>query len=155
MKVLPTILSAGLALVGAWTISSCAPQGKRAFDHADANDDNQLSVAEVEIALAEAIFLAGDANGDGVVTFEEWKLIYPKADPKKNAAHNTDGQPGLTLAETTVALEKNGAFEKLMAKIDTDGDGVVSKNEAGAFYDAFQAAEGETDLEKLESYIES
>ena len=155
MKPNPKLIQVILTLVIAILATSCAKKGVSAFDHADKNQDNQLSVAELEVALTEAIFIAADSNGDGIVTFEEWKLVFPKADEKNFAASNTDGQPGITLAEATVAIDKKGTFDKLLAKIDTNGDSIVSKEEAAVFYDAYQAAEGSTELEKLENVIES
>jgi hypothetical protein len=140
----------GVDLPAALFLVSC----ESAFEHADANDDNQLSVKEVDAALAETVHTAGDANQDGIVTYEEWKLVFPKADKKAFDKHDTDGS-GLTLEETIVTVDQDGTFDELIEKIDTNSDGIVDETEAGLFYDKYQTVEGDNDVMKLEAIINS
>jgi Ca2+-binding EF-hand superfamily protein len=144
--------SAATAALLALATASCEiPEG--AFEHTDSDDDGKLEVKELEVALTETVHVTGDTNRDGTLTLEEWTAVYPKADKDDFNKYDTDGTPGLSLEETTIALDDLGTFDILIAKIDTNKDGVIDKEEAAVFYDALQAADGDNDIQKLDNLL--
>jgi Ca2+-binding EF-hand superfamily protein len=125
------------------------------FERTDADGDSRLEVPELEAALAEMVHRTGDLDGDGNMTFAEWKRVYPKADRRSFERYDANGSGGLTLGETKVAIDREKVFDKLLSKIDVNADGVIDKTEAATFHDAMQAADGANDVQKLETILNS
>ena len=145
----PRFLLAGLC--GA-VLSSCATPPSP-FERADTDRDGLLDVSELEKRLAEALHEAGDANGDGTVTHEEWVVVYPQSNKALFNKYDTDGTRGLSIEEATTSLDQEGTFKKLMTKIDTNGDAVIDPQEAAVFHEAMQAADGGNDVQKLSNIL--
>lgn len=142
-------LALGVALGAA---ASCSAP-RQEMDCADTNHDGSLEVSELKRALAKGVHEASDLNGDGIVTFEEWKEVMPEADLKRFNKYNAEGTPGLSLAEAINAMEKEKTFDDLVAHIDTNNDGVIDPGEAEVFHDAMEAADGRNDVEKLNNLL--
>lgn len=136
-------LAGALALLG----SSCSSAAKRA----DLNKDGKISTEELNKVLVKAVFEAADENGNGSVTFEEWKQVFPDATKKKFTANNLGKSGSFTLEEALAYCKKHKTFDKLVAKIDSNGDGIIDKEEAGKFQDKMEAAEGSNEMQKLKT----
>lgn len=92
----------------------------------DTNKDGNFSREELLAASydkAEKKFKAADANGDGRVTMDE--INGKKLSVAKGADQNKDGV--ITWDEYKAHSAKN--VEKRLAKNDTNGDGMLSKDE--------------------------
>ena len=125
------------------------------FESADTDRDGALDVPELEAALVAAIHAAGDTNKDGEMTYAELEKVYASANRAKFGAADGDRSGTLSLKEVKNAMDKDNAFDKLMSKIDTNGDGIIDKVEAGRFHDAMEAADGASDLDKLKTILDS
>ena len=141
-----------LALLGAIAaITSCAQQ-QDAFTQADKDKDGKLSKPELGLVLLNAIYTAGDENGDSKITFEEWTKVDPKADKAGFALRDKDGDGAVTPAELKAYADGKKSFDKLFKSIDTSKDGFVQQEEAKVFHEKLSQTEGKTDLEKLINY---
>jgi Ca2+-binding EF-hand superfamily protein len=138
---------AGLACAAALLGSSCSSATKRA----DLNKDGKISTEELNNALVKAVFKAADENGNGSVTFEEWKQVFPDSTKKKFQAHDLGKEGAFTLEDALAYCSKNKTFDKLVAKIDSNGDGIIDKEEAGKFQDKMEATEGGNEVQKLKT----
>lgn len=104
------------------------------FDAIDADQDGKLSLAELEAHRA-AEFSAADTNGDGALDAGELsarmlaRLEGRLAERTQHMLDNkdNDGNGALSLAEMG-----NGPGADHFARIDTDNDGAISKEEAEA-----------------------
>lgn len=137
---------AALALVGAVLATGALAQqgpggneGRGAmllemFDGIDTDNDGKLTEAELE-AHRTAMFTASDANADGMLNADELAarqlarftetLAERTAKMIENRDNNGDGS--LSLAEM-----EEGPGMRNFARIDTDNDGAISKEEAQA-----------------------
>lgn len=147
-NILITICAAQVMLA-ALLVNSCSSAAKKA----DSNKDGKISTEELNQALVKAVFEAADENRNGSVTFEEWKLIFPEA--SKTEFHDTDlGKSGsFTLVEAFAYCEKQKTFDQLVKKIDSNGDGVIDKEEAGVFYDKMHETKGDNEVQKLKKLM--
>lgn len=96
----------------------------RMIHHADTNKDGRVSQAEMANALSRS-FAVLDTNGDGVLSKSELanrKASY-KAYRQQVKAERKAGQQ----AAGVIRMPK--AVGKRFAKIDANGDGVISKSE--------------------------
>ena len=137
-------LAAGLA--AALLFPACT--GSPAFDLADSDNDRKVSPKEFERYMLEAVFAEADGDGDGLVTFEEWKEANPGADPRKFVAPDRNGDKMVSPDEARAHFAKEGTWADLFRKMDTDNDGFVSSAEAIAFRDKMAAQSG-TPIQKL------
>ncbi len=142
-----------LAIAAIAVVASIATGCNRQFEKADANKNGKLETTELDTALAKSLHKAGDTNKDGSVTYTEWKAVYPKSNQATFNKYDTDGTSGLSLAESTAGLQGEGIFKKLSARIDTNKDGVIDKNEAATFHDAMEAADGANQVQKLNNLL--
>ena len=112
--------------------------GEKAFKKMDSDGDGKVTRTE-HAAGAQQMFTKCDTNSDGIVTAAEMDAAMAAKDDKhdkhdKKGKHhrtsadkireidsNNDGQ--LTLAE------HNAGAEKMFAKMDKNGDGVLSEDE--------------------------
>ncbi len=143
-----TSVQCGLGAATALFLAACAPQ-QAAFDLADADDDQKVSLQEFERYMLEAVFAEADADGNAKVTFEEWKAANPDADPEKFRAPDKDGDRMVSPEEAEAFFAKQGTWADLFDKIDTDNDGYVTSAEAVAFRDRMAALSGTT-LQQLQ-----
>ena len=138
---------AALACVATLLVSSCSSAAKRA----DLNEDGKISIEELNQALVKAVFEAADENGDGSVTFEEWKQVFPKTTKREFMAHDLGKSGAFTLKEAQAYCKKHKTFDKLVGKVDSNGDGIIDKEEAGNFQDKMEAAQGDNEVQKLKT----
>ena len=128
-------------------VAGCS--GSNAFRLADADKDSKVSPAEFDRYMLEAIFAEADANSDSKVTFEEWKSANPDADPVKFKVPDTDKDGSVTPAEAKRHFDRVGTMADLFAKIDTGGDGYLTKEEVRAFKQKLESQSGSTPIQKL------
>ena len=132
-------------------LAACA--GPSGFDLADKNANQKISPKEFETHMLKAVFAESDANGDSLVTFEEWKAANPNAEPAKFSVPDTNRDQKVSLKEAEVHFEKEGTWDDLFDKIDTDNDGFITSAEATAFNDKMEALSG-TPIQKLSQAAE-
>lgn len=99
------------------------PQAK--FRRADLNRDRKLSKQEFTDGAAILIFQKFDANQDGVVTIEEWRVVEGTGDDAgfKKRDPNRDGK--ITLPEAKQMVSTGQRFSRLFADLDANNDGFV------------------------------
>lgn len=146
-QILLTISCAAVTAATALLGSSCSSAMKRA----DVNDDGKISTTELNRVLVVAVFEAADKNGDGIVTYDEWKLVFPEVTKEKFQANGLGESGSFTLEDALAYCKKHKVFDKLVAQIDSNGDGIIDKQEAGDFQDEMKAAEGSNDVQKLKT----
>jgi Ca2+-binding EF-hand superfamily protein len=129
-----------IGILAACSLALCAApaafaehEADKHFKMMDANGDGKVSRAE-HAAGAKKMFEQCDANRDGIVTAAEMDAsmakqgMKPASDEKSSAEkikvidQNNDGK--LTAAEHATGSEK------MFTKIDTNGDGFISKEES-------------------------
>lgn len=112
------------------------------FERFDTDSDGAVTKAELEGAAA-AHFAEADANGDGLLSAEEMIAAAEKMRAAREAkrmadriakrieAHDTDGDGMISLEEAT-AYMGGSRFDKMFDKLDADGDGSVTQAELEA-----------------------
>jgi Ca2+-binding EF-hand superfamily protein len=147
-----TLLAASAAIAAALVFAGCStPDG---FTIADTNKDGKVSPTETRRYVLEVIFIEGDANGDGKITFEEWKLANPDADKKKFDVADKNNDATITPAEAEAHFEKEGTLSDLFAKMDADSSGFVTREEASAFKNKLESQSGSS-IQQLNKAIET
>lgn len=100
------------------------------IDEKDADGDRVLNMEELDVS--EDTFAKLDSNADNVVDRVELSKALPRylLDQKNSnliSGNDTDG-------DNALSAEEYGVHESLFAKIDTNEDGVVDKDELNSFY---------------------
>lgn len=103
------------------------------FLQMDTNKDGKLSLKEVNKYALPRLYGRFDTDGDAVVTLDDVRVIDPKFEEKLFAARDLDGNGKVTFREYRRYAEKNGALNQLFGKVDTDSDGFIIKSEADAY----------------------
>lgn len=138
-------------LAGVAVFAGCSG-GPDPFAEADKDGDGKLSKPELGRVLLNAVYSAGDANGDSRITMEEWKMVDPEAKKSDFELRDSNNDGAVTPAELKAYSDSKKSFDKLFASIDKGGDGFVDRAEAKEFHAAMSAAKGETEMEKLINY---
>lgn len=124
-----------LTLLAACLLASCnstTPQPD-SFARADVDKDDKLSRKEASDAAVASIFENYDANKDGRLTFAEWKQSDATADPDLFAQRDTNKDGKLTLEESKASADRQNFFGKVFKEADTNGDALMSRDEAEAY----------------------
>ena len=121
----------------ALALGSCqtaAPAGAERFAAADHTGDGRLSRDEVNDYFVAGIFAERDRDGDGYIAQAEWNPEMKAAEVTqfKLRDHNGDGR--VSLAEAQAHARKSGIYTEAFAEADTNRDGLVSREEAVAYY---------------------
>ena len=141
---IPAVAAIALLGIGATSVALAdkgpgGPDGRNArlleqFDVIDTDKDGKLSLAELE-ARRIAEFEAADTNGDGSLSTDEvsarqlakFNETLAKRTARMIDNLDSDGNGSLTADEIG-----DGPAERQFARIDTDNDGAISKDEAKA-----------------------
>lgn len=107
------------------------------LEEIDLNQDGNISKDEVSAHRAER-FTNADANGDNLVTAEEFEAFAEAERARKQeqrrakrfARMDADGDGFITAAEHEAAADKR--MDRMFDRIDTDGDGVITETEREA-----------------------
>jgi Ca2+-binding EF-hand superfamily protein len=128
MKKKYLILTVGGCAAAAALLSSCATN-----NIADANKDGVLTVPELETALVDAIIEYSDKDRDGSVTFAEWSAVNDAADASLFRQRDLNYDGTLDRAEALKSTQQSDTWDRLIAKIDLNGDGKIDESEKAAF----------------------
>lgn len=103
------------------------------FEQVDANKDGFIDAAEIEAARA-ARFGAMDTNGDGVISLEEMQAAAAaraeQRAERRFAKLDANGDGTVDPEEMNAKRDRRGG--NMLEKMDKDGDGRISKDEAAA-----------------------
>jgi Ca2+-binding EF-hand superfamily protein len=121
---------------------------------------------------SDDVFAKLDKNGDGTISQDEMTAVFGSTDgASKFSAADTDGDGKVTAAELKTAMEKAGQenmqskmSEDLFAKLDSNSDNSISKDEMTAVFGStdgaskFSAADtngdGKVTLDELQAAME-
>jgi Ca2+-binding EF-hand superfamily protein len=103
------------------------------FLQMDTNKDGKISLKEVNKFALPRLYGRFDTDGDAVVTLDDVRAIDPKFDETLFTARDLDGDGKVTFREYRRYAKKNGVLNNLFGKVDTDGDGFITKPEADAY----------------------
>ncbi len=123
-----TALAVSIAVggLGLSTMASAKPRGGQMADFGmfDTNGDGAITQTEVD-ATSDAKFEAADTNGDGFLDASELKTqIMTRVEARGN------GQGNFELMAVQKAERMDLAVKNLLQRADTDGDGILSMEEA-------------------------
>lgn len=144
MKLKPSGFTAiGIALA----LASCAhnPASPRAsveqrFQSYDLNDDGKITPEEYSEAATRIIFASFDENDDGVVTLKEWQDLEGAESDARFSKIDGNGDGKVTLNEALAFTRKTKPFANDFPGIDANKDGAVDLAEAKAYAAAHKAA---------------
>ncbi len=115
------------------------------IDKLDKDGDGGLSLSES--GLSQSMFESVDADGDGVITTEELaNALKNERESRMNAGGGTASNAGsASLFDSlmdSAGMSKDGRLaQKLMDRLDADGDGGLSLQESGLSADMFANAD--------------
>lgn len=125
MKKILIATTIGLAASALAVSAIAAPGGKgRGFDRMDANGDGKVTADELN-ERHEALIEAADADGDGAVTEAEMQAFHQAKRAEWRAKNNPD-----TNGDGLVSRQEfQAASDKRFDRMDKNGDGVLSEDE--------------------------
>ena len=138
-------LVAALALL---LLGGCATTSDN-FSVADRDSDGKLSKSEFKKALVTAIYANGDPDGDGKISFAEYSAVDPNYPKARFRSRDLNRDGFVTPEELDRYAESTGSFDKLVADIDSNGDGFIDREESKVFNQRLMAAKGDNALQKL------
>ena len=137
MKCVATLAALGIASVA--LLAFAAPEGRegRGFERmkqADANGDGMISREEAKaLPRLDKNFNAIDANQDGQLTADEMRAFRAKRKGEKHAEHwkrlDTNGDGRVSLEEAKANAPR---LAERFSAIDTNGDGFITPEEMKA-----------------------
>jgi hypothetical protein len=125
------LLGVGAALADGWSgpgphFGARGPGGMRLMDQFDTDKDGRLTQAEID-AARKAQVSKYDANGDGVLSLEEYQVLWLDAMRplmvRQFQANDSDGNAAITVDEFTAR------FAHMVRDLDRNGDGVLTVDE--------------------------
>ncbi len=128
-KTTKVVLAAALLSLVAVAAGAESRKWEARFDRLDSNKDGRISQSELD-ARRQAAFRAMDTNSDGIVSQEEYKAaVLARMTPRLEKRYakldrNDDGK----LSPDEIGRHKRNFIERM----DTNGDGAISKQEAKA-----------------------
>lgn len=141
-----------LALLSALAVPLCTPSCST-MQRADPTEGIG-DVSKLEDRLSGVAFAIADKNKDGVVTFDELQAANPATEAAMFPMNDADSSGALSPVEFETAINRAGGFDLLYAKIDTDGDGLVSEAETLRFERAIEGAENLQNLGQLKKILD-
>ncbi|QQL43682.1 EF-hand domain-containing protein [Sulfuriroseicoccus oceanibius] len=130
-------------------LSLASCEKRDGFALADTDGNQSISYQEFDRFMLEAIYSSVDVDGDSKVTLEEYLASGSDATKEGFKKVDANGDGVITPEEAKAFWESQQTMKSLFKKIDTNGDGQLSQEEVKTFFDKAAKAEGKTDLEKL------
>jgi Ca2+-binding EF-hand superfamily protein len=121
-----------------WTVPvllvSCAsPRQGSAFEKADVNDDDRITLQELSDVVTLSVFEEGDEDRDGYLSFAEWRKLAPELDPAVFKTRDLNGDGRIDRKEALAFTRENKTFYPAFEGLDDDGDSVIDVEEAREF----------------------
>jgi Ca2+-binding EF-hand superfamily protein len=136
----------GIGICAAFAlIAGCATTDS--FAKLDANRDGAGSCAEFDNYMKKEVFICVDSNADGKVVLSEWQTFNPKVDAKRFGQADINRDGFITRTEADATFDREGSLKKLFARIDTDGNGSLSRPEVKAFRAQVRQNPGTTQID--------
>ena len=88
------------------------------------------------------------------MSYAEWSTNYAAADKARFQAADINGDGKLDRVEAEATAKTSPLWQKLMIKIDLDGDGVISESERSAFLDVMAKADDDDQVNMLRRIAE-
>jgi hypothetical protein len=119
------------------------------FAKLDTNRDGSGSRSEFDAYMKQEVFARIDANQDAKVTLEEWQSFNPKVGSEKFRKTDPNRDGVIDRQEANAAFDREGSLTTLFGKIDTDGNGSLSRAEVSAFHSKLRQQPGASPAEKI------
>jgi hypothetical protein len=104
------------------------------FALADTDKNESLSRAEMSDYVVGMIFATRDANGDSVMTPQEWNPDNDPARVKDVRLRDANRDGNVSLAEARAYGRSAGAHDEVFHAADTNKDGGLTRAEVQAYY---------------------
>ncbi|WP_265593994.1 EF-hand domain-containing protein [Haloferula sp. BvORR071] len=124
----------GLAGCGMLVLVASCTTTTDAFSRLDTNRDGSGSRDEFSAYMKQEVFTRVDTNRDAKVSKDEWQSVNPKVSEAKFRKTDLNGDRAITRQEADTAFDREGSLTTLFRKIDTDGNGSLSRVEVAAFH---------------------
>lgn len=144
---------AGTAIAQQQTPTPAEPRGwARMLDKLDANRDGQISIEEAT-ATAKARFAKADANGDGKISEQEAMAMRQQRRDRMLALRGgPNGGPNGGPGGWRGGGRGRGGPGMMLARLDTDHDGTLTRAEYDAPFDRFDTnRDGAVDTTEIQA----
>ena len=128
-----TLIAAAVLTVLLGTSCRKGETDRDIFLQMDTNKDGKLSSDEVYAFALPRLYGRFDRSGQAKVTLEEVRAVDPNFDEKAFRQRDLNGDGKVTFAEYRRYALKNRVLDEIFVQVDTDRDGFITQAEAEAF----------------------
>ena len=130
-SLLASALSVVLLALGACQTTS---QPVDRFAKVDVDNNDELSIDEVNVHLVNEIFTARDKNKDRQLTRDEWVASDDAAEARQFRQADTNNDGMVSFDEAVAAGRRRGQAKQFIREADTNKNGKLTRAEATAYY---------------------
>ncbi len=130
-QILPLMLFAQTAVIG--ICSAQTNDLKNAFQSADTNRDEKITLEEFKQHAKQETFKNIDRNGDKKIDKQEWKAAAPSPQAESNfKSVDKDRDRAVSFLEFSEKADKNYNYEEMFNALDRNRDGSLAPDEYNA-----------------------